>query len=1005
MSRDIRSYFAPNAGRERKDKSKEVKHVERHRKRQIIVIESDSDEDPQLSPTKRRKGNHDMPASCARDGKQKTGQNVSTLKPVDVADVFGNSRIKRTVYSKPTEIQKVKQCVKPQLENQHSDPAFEATLQILDELEYVRTKEKEKPPMKEKQKPQPHISEFNTIAIDSHTVLKNVTKEKPSKTAKKLLIEKKENKEKETAKPISPPTVSPDLTIKYKKRKYQSMRNEHGHGEKDESSLPAMKRCETVSDDDDDDAFKRKRQHAMHYQKYLQRQGPKNPGGKVVPQGKPGCLARLAFVVTGVLETIEREEAISLIKQCDGRVTSSISRNTSYIVVGDEPGPSKIEKATELNIKQLTEDGLFDLIRTKSGLPDNLEILPNNSKKNVQIGDEFKQNGKLCLDDILHEAKIKSSKSIDSDVKKEETAVPGDSTPQPHSLWADKYRPLSTKQIIGQQGDRSNMKKLMKWLQEWHSNHSGKKKLVRPSPWAKVDNGAFFKAALLSGPPGIGKTTTAHLVCKELGFDVVEFNASDTRSKKLLHEEVSELLSNKSLSGYFLDAAGKKPTENHVLVMDEVDGMAGNEDRGGIQELIQLIKSSRIPVICMCNDRHHPKIRSLTNYCFDLQFSRPNAKQILGAMMSICFKEGIKVPPEALNDIITGANHDIRQVLHHLSLWSVKDKRLSIENVKEESERAKKDIKLGPWDVLKKVFSADAHKTMSIHDKSDLFFHDYNLGPLFVQENYLGVMPHKARDNRNRQLELVAQTAESISSGNIVEKTIRSKNAWNLLPAQAMFSSVLPGDIMEGHLTCQINFPAWLGKNSRRSKFQRILQELHGHMRLSISGSKDAVNMDYLTHIRDSVVGPLVKEGLDGVPATLHVMQSYYLLREDIDSLIELSSWPNQKDPMSHVESKVKAALTHRFNKEGIMTPYSIVNIKKTSSKSSQDLEFDGDGQDVQDDEDEEVEEEDITRDAMIKAKKRRAATQNPASGGSRAKKQKVDKKEVGRKNATGKRE
>ena len=73
----------------------------------------------------------------------------------------------------------------------------------------------------------------------------------------------------------------------------------------------------------------------------------------------------------------------------------------------------------------------------------------------------------------------------------------------------------------------------------------------------------------------------------------------------------------------------------------------------------------------------------------------------------------------------------------------------------------------------------------------------------------------------------------------------------------------------------------------------------------SISGSKNAVNMDYLTHIRDSVVGPLIKEGLDGVTATLHVMQSYYLLREDIESLTELSSWPNQKDPMSHVESKV----------------------------------------------------------------------------------------------------
>lgn len=54
---------------------------------------------------------------------------------------------------------------------------------------------------------------------------------------------------------------------------------------------------------------------------------------------------------------------------------------------------------------------------------------------------------------------------------------------QQHSLWADKYKPLSTKHIIGQQGDRSNVKKLIRWLQEWHSNHSGKKKLVRPSEY------------------------------------------------------------------------------------------------------------------------------------------------------------------------------------------------------------------------------------------------------------------------------------------------------------------------------------------------------------------------------------------------------------------------------------------------------------------------------------------------------------------------------------------
>lgn len=63
--------------------------------------------------------------------------------------------------------------------------------------------------------------------------------------------------------------------------------------------------------------------------------------------------------------------------------------------------------------------------------------------------------------------------------------------------------------------------------------------------------------------------------------------------------------------------------------------------------------------------------------------------------------------------------------------------------------------------------------------------------------------------------------------------------------------------------------------------------------------------MDYLTHLRDSVVSPLINNGLDGVAATIHIMQNYYLLREDIDSLMEISLWPNQKDPLSCVNSKV----------------------------------------------------------------------------------------------------
>lgn len=281
--------------------------------------------------------------------------------------------------------------------------------------------------------------------------------------------------------------------------------------------------------------------------------------------------------------------------------------------------------------------------------------------------------------------------------------------------------------------------RLVYWLTNWHKNNNSKAKKPKPNPWAKNDDGAAFKAALLSGPPGVGKTTTAQLVCEHLGFDTIEFNASDTRSKKLLQVEVSELLSNKTLHGYF-NGRNTSLTEKQVLLMDEVDGMAGNEDRGGMQELISLIKNSSVPIICMCNDRNHPKIRSLVNHCFDLRFARPNVNQIKAAVMSILFKEnmGGKIPPKTVEEIVLATNNDVRQTLNSISLLSAKT---DFPNSTVRNDNGRKDLKLGPWEVVRKVFSAEDHKTMTLNDKSDLFFHDYSMGPLFVHQNYLMVSP------------------------------------------------------------------------------------------------------------------------------------------------------------------------------------------------------------------------------------------------------------------------
>ena len=87
---------------------------------------------------------------------------------------------------------------------------------------------------------------------------------------------------------------------------------------------------------------------------------------------------------------------------------------------------------------------------------------------------------------------------------------------------------------------------------------------------------------------------------------------------------------------------------------------------------------------------------------------------------------------------------------------------------------------------------------MSFYDKSDLYFYDYNLAGLFVQENYLQSKPAAAGGDKKKLMELVSKAADSMAQGDLVEKGIRSGMNWGLLPTAAVFCSVLPGEYMEG---------------------------------------------------------------------------------------------------------------------------------------------------------------------------------------------------------------
>jgi replication factor C subunit 1 len=408
-------------------------------------------------------------------------------------------------------------------------------------------------------------------------------------------------------------------------------------------------------------------------------------------------------------------------------------------------------------------------------------------------------------------------------------------------LWADLHAPKKLSDVLGH-GEQ--IRQLLAWL----------------TAFPAVEN----RVVLITGPPGIGKTTVAHLVAVAAGFEVIERNASDERSGSA----VRALLETSTQSRH----VGKK----RVLIMDEVDG----SDRGGVAEIARLGKAASFPLLCIANERSSPKLKPLLSVAMDVRFSRPSKGVIAKALRQ-------KNPTRSLGELellVEQSGNDIRACWNALQIQRVHS------TDKDALLRTDKDalLRTDVFSATGRLFQAKG----TLNERSSLVFVDSGIVPLMVAEGYVAA----AERGSLAALDRCAEAADWIGLADVLDKRIHRTQSWDLMTHSAI-ATVAAATVVEGPAPFQL-WPQWLGKQSKRTKHKTWIRSLESRSGLSLNDSRDLLRL----HL-----------GTGSASERVDRLQSLRLTRDDfLDTLLEVG-FP-ESVPCT-IDSKTKAALTREWTK------------------------------------------------------------------------------------------
>ena len=243
--------------------------------------------------------------------------------------------------------------------------------------------------------------------------------------------------------------------------------------------------------------------------------------------------------------------------------------------------------------------------------------------------------------------------------------------------WTSRFRPRTLRDVAD---NERAVSQLLGWVRSWERGVPER------------------RAAFLHGPPGVGKTSSVVAVANDLGFDLLEVNASDYRTRSRL----DDLLGRAALQS--VSVLGRR----RMILLDELEGVSGREDQGGISAIADIVKETRSPVVLVATSAHEggeEKFRPLRRISLLIEYGPVPFADVLGRLRAIAREVGVAVDEEALELISERSRGDVRSAINDLEAVARGRERVSAEDVTWLGERDRQEY---TPDALMKMFSARA---------------------------------------------------------------------------------------------------------------------------------------------------------------------------------------------------------------------------------------------------------------------------------------------------------